>query len=221
MRHAVELMPAIEALTRGQGWAPRDLDHVYLSLGPGSFTGLRIAVAIARALAQAAGCRIVGVPTLDVLAQNAPPEFPVVVPILDAKRGQVFAARYERALPVAPAGAAPPPLVRVTDPALVDPQSFLEEAAARARTLAGAGRPPAVAVLGEGVDYYRPAIHAVPAAVELDHTLWPGRAIEVYRLGLARAAAGHFSDPAALLPLYIRLPEAEEVYRKKHGLPLA
>src|SRR5438874_13743504 len=79
MRHAAELMPAIRELVRAQGWQPAEIDHVYVSLGPGSFTGLRIAVAMARALAQAVGCRLVGVPSLDVIAENAPPEFPVVV----------------------------------------------------------------------------------------------------------------------------------------------
>src|SRR4051812_10051197 len=86
LRHAVELMPAIDELTRAAGWSPDSIEQVYLSLGPGSFTGLRIAVAIARGMAQAIGVKIVGVPSLDVIAHNAPAEYPVVVPILDAKR---------------------------------------------------------------------------------------------------------------------------------------
>src|SRR5208337_5216929 len=61
-RHATELMPAIAALTKGAGWQPEEIDQVYLSLGPGSFTGLRIAIAIARAMHQAIGCKLVGVP---------------------------------------------------------------------------------------------------------------------------------------------------------------
>ena len=50
-RHANALMPAIAELTARQGWKPADLDHLYLSIGPGSFTGLRIAGGLARALA--------------------------------------------------------------------------------------------------------------------------------------------------------------------------
>src|ERR1041384_5041989 len=95
-RHASELMPAIRDLTREQGWTSAQIDHFYLSLGPGSFTGLRIAVAIARAMAQATGVKLVGVPSLDVIAQNAPADCDIVLPVLDAKRGQVFSARYER-----------------------------------------------------------------------------------------------------------------------------
>jgi tRNA threonylcarbamoyladenosine biosynthesis protein TsaB len=211
MRHAVELMPAIRELVRAQGWRPAEIDHVYLSLGPGSFTGLRIAVAIARAMAQAAGCRLVGVPSLDVIAENAPPEFAVVVPVLDAKRGQVFAARYERT----PDGA----LQRTIEAGLVDPAAFVTQAAARARELAGpAAR---VAILGEGVDYHRPALQSAgESVVELDKSLWPGQAATVHRLGYAMAQQGQFADPNTLLPIYIRLPEAEEVYRKKHGQPV-
>jgi len=199
LRHAVELMPTIQTMVAAAGWEAKSIEHVYLSLGPGSFTGLRIAVAVARSMSQAIGCRVVGVPSLDVIAQNAQ-EGEVVVPILDAKRGQVFAARYERegerGLRLAQAAA------------LVDPESFVREAAE-----IGGGQ---VAVLGEGVDYHRAAITA-GGGIELPRELWAGRASVVHRLGWERALRGEFSDPATLLPIYIRLPEAEEVWRRKHG----
>ncbi len=205
-RHATELMPALDSLTRAQGWKPRDIEHIYLSLGPGSFTGLRIAVAIARALAHAIGptCRIVGVPSLDVIVQNAPPHFKFVIPILDAKRGQVFSARYERD--------ANGRLRRTTEPALVNPAAFLAETAA----LAGSA---SIAILGEGVDYHRDALSSISHAnaVEVPPELWPGRAETVHSLGYNLALAGNFTPPHALLPIYIRLPEAEEVWRKKQN----
>jgi len=205
-RHATELMPAIKGLTDSQGWRPEQIEHIYLSLGPGSFTGLRIAIAIARAMAQAIGCKIVGVPSLDVIAHNAPAEFQFVVPILDAKRGQVFAARYQRDN----SGA----LTRIADPALVDPAAFVSETL----SLAQGG---SIALLGEGLEYHHPTALASIAASnlnELDRALWPPRAETVHRLGWIAASNGRFSDPQTLLPTYIRLPEAEEVWRKKHGL---
>jgi len=82
-----------------------------------------------------------------------------------------------------------------------------------------------IALLGEGLDYHRAALtpaglpHTVEV-VELSKELWHARATAVHHLGLALAQQNQFSDPASLLPLYIRLPEAEEVYRRKHGLPL-
>ena len=203
-RHAVELMPALEQCCRDQGWLGHTamLDHLYLSLGPGSFTGLRIAVAIARTLAQAIGCKIVGVPSLDVLAQNAPADFPIVVPILDAKRGQIFSARYQRD--------AHGQLHRTAGPALVDPEPFLKQAAAPGEK---------IAILGEGIDYHRPALQAADEGrgliTELDRPLWHARAATVHRLAWERAKNSDFDDPRTLLPIYIRLPEAEEVWRKK------
>ena len=215
MRHAAELMPAIRDLTRQQGWAPNQIDHVYLSLGPGSFTGLRIAVAIARALHQASGCRLVGVPSLEVIGQNAPPDFAIALPLLDAKRTQIFSARFERINGT---------LLQTVPPALVDPQIFLQQALVRAQSLSPSA-PVKIALLGEGLDYHREALFRTPMPpniqlVELDRTLWAGQAIAVHALGYQSALANRFSDPATLLPLYIRLPEAEEVYRKKHGLPI-
>jgi tRNA threonylcarbamoyladenosine biosynthesis protein TsaB len=209
-RHAIELMPAIADLTRAQGWTPQEIDHLYLSLGPGSFTGLRIAVAIARAMHQASGgqLKLVGVPSLDVIAHNAPAEATVVLPILDAKRAQIFSARYER-------NRATGELTQAAPAGLYDPASFLQKAMGRAEAMGGGS----VALLGEGIEYHRAAL-AVPGVVELPKELWHARAGMVHRLGYARAVAGRFSEAATLLPLYIRLPEAEEVYRKKHGLPL-
>lgn len=205
-RHAAELMPAIERLTRDAGWKPADIHQLYLSIGPGSFTGLRIAVALARSLAHALGTKIVAVPSLDVIAHNAPPELEIVLPILDAKRSQVFTALYRRL----PGGA----LERITDQQLTTPAAILEQA----HDLAGpADR---IALLGEGVDYHRPAFAAHQNVVELPKELWPPRAATVHLLGYALAQQQRFADPATLLPTYIRLPEAEEVYRRKHQLPL-
>ena len=211
MRHAAELMPAVRSLVRDAGWRADEIEEIYLSLGPGSFTGLRIAVAAVRAMVQAielAGrrCHIVGVPSLDVIARNAPPEYPVVVPDLDAKRGQVFAARYERDVSGDHR--------RCRDAQLVDPRAFLADAARLAAARGGR-----VALLGEGVHYHREELSMAGENVAvLDPSLWYGRAREVHQLGLAAALAGVFANPETLLPLYIRLPEAEEVWQKKQGI---
>ncbi|MEI8194458.1 MAG: tRNA (adenosine(37)-N6)-threonylcarbamoyltransferase complex dimerization subunit type 1 TsaB [Phycisphaerae bacterium] len=231
MRHAVALMPMVQELVAAQGWRPGDIQQVYLSTGPGSFTGLRIAIAVARTLHQALGCQLVAVPTLDVLACNAPPEVQNLVVVLDAKRGQVFATRYQRLTAGQTAGVhdeaqvpclvgvgGPPlgmsnpestlPLVRMTDPALVDPAAFIR------------ATPRPVTILGEGVDYHRPALQAGvddPAElIELDKKYWPGSAAAVHALGYQRALRKQWADPATLLPVYIRLPEAQELWEKRH-----
>ena len=203
-RHAVELMPALAELCQQLGWTPGSLQHIYIAQGPGSFTGLRIAVAVARALHLATGCKLVGVPSLEVIAHNAPAAARTIAVALDAKRGQVFGAVFTRN----DAGA----LTISKPPALYTPAELL------------ADLPAPVYVLGEGIDYHRPALQAAGMGtnyiIETDPTLWPGRAELVHQLGWQRASRGEWTAPEALLPIYIRLPEAEEVWRKKHGLAL-
>ncbi len=236
LRHAVELVPTIRDLTQAQGWKPADIQQVYISIGPGSFTGVRIAVTVARALNQAVGCRLVAVCTVDVLALNAPAEAPHVAVILDAKRGQVFAARYRRAgvkEQVPASGAEPPlrvgPFIRTAGPVLADPCAFVDAS------------PRPLALLGEGVAYHRAAWQgqspgratrqgerAAPASqpgrpricehaedprtiVELNESLWAPQVANVLTLGWALAQAGQFIEREALRPSYLRPPEAEEV----------
>lgn len=93
LRHSESLMPALDALLRLAG-SERRLDLLVCMRGPGSFTGLRIGMATVKGLASALGCPYVAVPTLDVLASKLE-FFPgAVVPVLDAKKGRVFAALF-------------------------------------------------------------------------------------------------------------------------------
>ncbi|MBN2562554.1 MAG: tRNA (adenosine(37)-N6)-threonylcarbamoyltransferase complex dimerization subunit type 1 TsaB [Phycisphaerae bacterium] len=196
--HARELIPTLDRLCREQGWAPADLDQCHLSIGPGSFTGLRVAVTFARHLALAVGARIIAVPTLDVIAENcaavdAPP--PHLAVILDAKRRQVFAAVYER-----DAGT----YRRIVEPCLIEPGRLF------------AGAPAPIAVIGEGVAYHRDAIDASGVSI-LDDSLWWPRAANVHRIGWRLAQQGRFTPARELVPFYLRRPEAEELWEKRHG----
>src|SRR5206468_539320 len=74
LKHAAEIVPMLDRLCRGHGWSPRDVEQLYVSTGPGSFTGLRIGVTLAKTMALATGVKLVAVPTVRVLAENAPPE---------------------------------------------------------------------------------------------------------------------------------------------------
>src|SRR5688572_17306148 len=96
LQHAAQIVPIIDRLTRAQGWLPRDVDELYVSVGPGSFTGLRISVTLAKTMALATGVKLVAVPTVRVLAENAPADARHVVIVLDAKRDQIFTARFDR-----------------------------------------------------------------------------------------------------------------------------
>ena len=102
--HAELLVPAIEEVCALAGHAVTDIDAIAVDIGPGLFTGLRVGVATAKALAQALGVDLIGVGSLDILAAAAVERTGaeptgVVAPVVDARRGEVFAAvyRFDRA----------------------------------------------------------------------------------------------------------------------------
>jgi tRNA threonylcarbamoyladenosine biosynthesis protein TsaB len=94
--HTVELMPRLVRLMDQQQLAPADLSGLVVSLGPGSFTGLRIGLALAKGLSLACDLPLVGVPTLDVVARpHMDQPFPIWA-ILQAGRGRICAGYYAR-----------------------------------------------------------------------------------------------------------------------------
>ena len=74
MRHSAEIFPTVSALLKDLGRKPKEIEHIYISIGPGSFTGLRIAVTIAKTFNLANNAKIVPVDTLDVIAANVTTE---------------------------------------------------------------------------------------------------------------------------------------------------
>lgn len=202
--HAIEFFPAIEGLCREHALSPSKLGHVYVSSGPGSFTGLRIGITAARSLAFATGAKVVSIPTLMVIAQNAlladqPPDCLAVV--LDAKRGHVYAATFQRR---GPNDAGSVGYVPAGDPIEANPAVFL------------AGQEPSCAVMGEGVLYHQQAVRASGLQI-LDEATYRPRAEVVMALGAAAAKEGRFVQPRQLIPTYVRPPEAEEKWAAKHG----
>lgn len=198
LRHAAELMPTIETLLAGQGWRPDSITDVFLTIGPGSFTGLRLGVSVARTLSWAAGARVVAVPTMAVLARNAlaaspPPEH--VAALLDAKRGQAFAACFALR-----AGSYQP----LIDACLEEPQPFLARC------------PRPLAALGEGLAVHQEAVIESGATI-LPPELWPGCAEHVFAVGIQAARAGQYTPAGDLVPWYVRRPEMEERWEKRQA----
>lgn len=196
-RHATDLFDALEGLLSAAGWRPKEIEECCVSVGPGSFTGLRVAVTTARHLSLACGCRIVAVPTLDAVAEasrHGLADGAHMAAILDAKRSRVFGAVYRRD------GDA----MTALSPAAEIPFDALYAAA-----------PKPCAVSGEGVKYHRAAIEACRANVLEEHLWWP-TAGGVWRLGRRMAKLGRFTPRGELVPLYVRRPEAEEVWEQRH-----
>lgn len=180
--HARELLPAVEELmaSAGVGWG--DVHAVAVGVGPGGFTGLRIGVATARALASAAAIPVHAVSSLAALA--AAVDELLALPLIDARRGEVFGALYEAGIAVVESFAARP-----------------EDLPERA------GRPLAAALaVGDGSLRFREVLEAAGVRVAPD-----GSGLHVVRaLHVCRLAAGVPAErPEAVLPTYIRDPDAQ------------
>jgi tRNA threonylcarbamoyladenosine biosynthesis protein TsaB len=190
LQHAARIIPAIDGLCQQLHWTSADLQEIYVSAGPGSFTGLRIGITLAKTLSLATGAKLVAVPSVRVLAENAPPDAQNVVIVLDAKRDQIFTAAFSRTN-----------------------DDWKEIHAARLSSLADilAKSPRPVYLLGEGIPYHRKFISESDQGINIaDESLWRPRAEVVARLGWKMAREGNFTDAMALRPVYIRKPEAEE-----------
>src|SRR5262245_7316791 len=95
-RHARDLAATVEALLKAESLKPADLTGVMVGRGPGSYTGLRVGLMSAKALAYATGCELRAVDTFAAIAQQAPAEARGVWVIADALQNQVYIQRYDR-----------------------------------------------------------------------------------------------------------------------------
>ena len=190
LKHAAGIIPIIDRLCRGRGWAPRDLGEIYVSVGPGSFTGLRVGVTVAKTLALTTGATVVAVPTVEVLVRNAPPGWEHAVIVLDAKRDQVFTASFDNR----------------------DGAPATREAAHLGDLRSIIGRTPRpVHLIGEGIPHHQQFIPIDdPGVIVTPSGLWQARAAAVVEVGYRLVRQGLSTEPDALTPLYIRRPEAEE-----------
>jgi tRNA threonylcarbamoyladenosine biosynthesis protein TsaB len=186
-RHTEVLMPAIDELCRGAGWSAGDLSGVAVDRGPGLFTGLRVGLATARAIALARKIPAVGVNSLEVLAHPYRRRTGLLATVVDARRGEVFWALYETD------GA----LARERrSPAVIEPEKLAVELA----QLDG----PVLAV-GDGAWRYRDQLVAAGAEVGDEGEMWPS-ALAVAQLGRQRLLVDGGSGGEHTLPepLYLR-----------------
>jgi tRNA threonylcarbamoyladenosine biosynthesis protein TsaB len=194
---AVTLMPAIKNLLDSTYMAVSDLTHIACASGPGSFTGLRIGAATAKALADAADIPIIAVPTLDSLAYNAIDTRSIIVPIMDARKQQVYTAYYRR-------HRENDSLIRLSDYMAKNVNDILQE-------LSEFKKP--IIFLGDGVSTYKDVI--INNGLGINHTfaampLILQRASSTARLAVKLALAGKMTNSECFAPFYLRQSQAEQ-----------
>ena len=192
MRHGQELLPVMDEAVRSLGWPPEGIGLVALSAGPGSFTGLRLAVMFARTFCWQTGARAILVPTLRVVAENASADRATVAVLADAQRGGVYWATYARGGDGA--------LVRTSAEAVSPPEDV------------AAQLPGDILVIGTGLERYGDLFGPRERAAA---DLWHPRASVVAELAWAMHLRGEHTPADRLEPLYVRRPAPEEVWERR------
>lgn len=204
MRHLEWLLPAVDEMLRGLALRPDDIEGVAVSRGPGGFTGLRIGIMTAVMWARAREVPLLGVGTLEALA-SAADAGRLVLPVLDAHRGEVAGALYAMGAEEA-RGTAGGDGRCLLAPLVASPDVLAREvveALASERTDA----PGSILVVGDGLVRYGTALLAAlggRARAGGPH-LHP-RAAAVGFLALPRLSRGERDDPAGFVPVYGRRP---------------
>ena len=199
LTHSQTLMPILDFMLKTAEIELSAMDYIAFGAGPGSFTGLRIGAAAAKAVCYGAGKKLIPVPSLDALAYNAA-GFPFAVPVMDARRGQVYSCVYE---------SKNGEFIKLT-PYLAEDLDFILENAARLSSGNG------VIFLGDGSNVFCDRIvsydknyHIAPEHSRLQ------RAASVGLLALSRAdeAVGYETNPV----IYLRKPQAEREAEEKNA----
>jgi tRNA threonylcarbamoyladenosine biosynthesis protein TsaB len=189
LTHSERMMAVVDRLLQDCRWTPMDLEGLAVSVGPGSFTGLRVGIATVKGLALALALPVAAVPTLDALAATLPFASAPVCPLLDARKGEVYCSLYRWRGDM---------MAREWDYLALSP----EAAAARL--------PAPVIVLGDGVASCRPHLARLGEGVmEAPPARRRPSAGVVAALGHALLASGKGMDAEALVPFYLRPSEAE------------
>ncbi|HTD58372.1 MAG TPA: tRNA (adenosine(37)-N6)-threonylcarbamoyltransferase complex dimerization subunit type 1 TsaB [Solirubrobacteraceae bacterium] len=186
--HATRLLPLASALLAEADLAWNRLQRIAVGVGPGTFTGLRIGIATARGLSQSLGIPLVGVSSLRALAHAIPGEDVGVLAVIDARRGEIFAAAYDGSSELLAPRPLPP-----------DAIAHLLERASVQRTLER------WIAVGDGAVRYRESI-------ERQGVLVPPSDSELHRIrASAVCALGELATvgDSPVLPDYLRRPDAE------------
>jgi tRNA threonylcarbamoyladenosine biosynthesis protein TsaB len=188
--HSERLMNAVEWLLKTVRLSVKDVDAFAVSIGPGSFTGLRIGLSTAKGLAYASDRPLIPVPTLDALARALPFCSLPICPMLDARKNEIYTGLYRWE-----GGTC----IKLISETAVNPADFLREM--RGLTL----------FTGDGAVLYRDmiqdilkekALFATPAAIVPS-------AASVAEIALEKFRSGAVTDPVTVIPMYIRKSEAE------------
>ena len=194
LSHGKEIVSSLESIFNEIKWKPNDIELIAVSIGPGSYTGLRIGVTCAKTLAYGLGKPVIDVPTLDVLVENVKDNSAkTICPVIDAKRKSVYACIYDR-----------DKKRKITDYLIISPDSLIDML------------PESTLIYGDGIAPYKQIFAQKELTILSDDKLGIADAANVARLGMERYEQGIRCEINSLVPLYLRKSEAEEKLEGKN-----
>lgn len=196
-KHSRTLLDMIDVAFRQTDYALSDVDAIGVTIGPGSFTGLRIGLASAKGLALAVDKPVIGIPTLDAMAFHIAWVPTLICPILNARKGEVYGAFYQGGQGT---------LKRISDYMALSPQALAKMACTNMDEFGSE----AITLVGDGVNEYGSQLSALLGeALVYPEEPWLARASATGHLALRRFTQGDIDDVFSLVPIYIRKSEAE------------
>jgi tRNA threonylcarbamoyl adenosine modification protein YeaZ len=186
---SVLLVPTIERVIAAAGLRIADIDYFACGLGPGSFTGIRIGLATIKGLSIARNKPVVGISTLDILAENSPHSNGLIVPAIDARRGLIYCCSYKRERGL---------LKRKSEYLLLSLDEFVKKFANK------------TIILGDALALYKDKMQGrIKGAIILDKDYWFPKAHNLIELALAKIKARQFSTAQAVNPVYLYPQECQ------------
>jgi len=199
--HSQKIMPIIDEIFKSSELKPADIDIYAVSIGPGSFTGLRIGVATVKALAHAVDKPIIEVGTLEAMAYNIPYSQHTLCPIMDARRSQVYNAIYKWENEK---------LIIVKEPRAVSIEECVNDVMGQKVIFIGDG-------IGVNREYIKSRMgdNAVFAPAAYSNQRASSVAQAAYYKSAVRENLKSYMD---VLPEYLRKSQAEREYEERNGL---
>ena len=204
--HSQTLLPMVESVLKLSGIGIGDIDVIAATAGPGSFTGVRIGISAVKGLAFAQNTPCVPISTLEAMAYGLTGCDGIVCACMDARCNQVYNAIFE---------------VKdgVVSRFCLDRALMIEELYAELEKIYEKNREKTVFIVGDGADLFYNSIkdRDVPVCLAPEHLKWQ-RASGVCMAALSKAQNGETVCPEELLPVYLRLPQAERELKAKQSL---
>lgn len=198
LTHSEQLVPHIDALLTMAQVNKRDLKGIVVTKGPGSFTGLRIGMGTAKAMAYALQISLYGVSTLDGLAHNIPYTTHQICTVVDAQKKHVYAAlyTYDRTT-----------LVSIEAPFVIEASHLVERLEAQGKE---------IIFVGDGIKRIAPLVTDHPLLYMADPIYQIPKASSLLVAARSEIVAGNTESPMDMVPQYIRRSEAEVLWEEKH-----